>query len=478
MSSIKKNYFYNVIYEVLLIIIPLITSPYISRRLGAEKVGVYSYYYTIVSYFVLFARLGIVNHGSRSVSAARTEEDRNKVFSNTVIVQLLLSILMIILYVFYLHVFKDENCLVAVFMIFYLLAAAFDVNWFFFGIEKFKITISRNIVIKLLSTLCLFIFVKEPQDLWKYVLILSLSQFGGQLVIWPYIRKYVKFVKPELKKMKMQFIDMAILFIPQIAVSLYKMMDKIMIGWFCAKVQLGYYEYATSIVNLPLGFITSLGTIMLPRISSLMSEGNSKKSLEYTRYSIIFAVALSSAFSFGLSAIAPTFIPFYLGEEFSPTSDLMVGLSVTLVFIAWANVIRTQYLIPSIKDKEYIISLFSGAGINIIVNAVLIPHYQAWGAVIGTIAAEIVVCIVQTSMSRKYLPIWSYLKESIVFILVGAVMFVGVRMVATIEISPLFSLSLQVLVGGSIYTILGCLYVQKIIKIPVIKMILGGKCHD
>lgn len=133
------------------------------------------------------------------------------------------------------------------------------------------------------------------------------------------------------------------------------------------------------VVNLPLGFITSLGTVMLPRIASLMSEGDNKKTIEYTHYSILFAVAMSTAFAFGLSAIAPTFIPFYFGKEFAPAAKLLVGLSVTLVFLAWANVVRTQYLIPSKKDREYIVSLFSGAGANIVFNVLLIPKFNAWG---------------------------------------------------------------------------------------------------
>lgn len=472
MSSVKKNYIYNVIYEILIIVIPLITSPYISRALGAEQVGVYTYCYSIVSYFVLFARLGIVTHGSRSIAGAKNEAEKNKVFSNTLAIQLILSFFMIILYIVYFSIFDLEYHIMSIIMLSYLVAAAFDINWFFFGIEKFKITVTRNIIIKLVSTVLLFEIVKGPGDLWKYGLILGLSQLVGQISVWPYIKKYVKIVKPELKEMKVQFVAILILFIPQIAVSLYKMMDKIMIGYYCTKNQLGFYEYASMIVNLPLGFITSLGTVMLPRISSLMKDGNNKKSLEYMHYSIIFAVALSTAFAFGLSAIAPVFIPFYFGEEFGPASELLIGLSVTLIFLAWANVVRTQYLIPSKKDKEYIVSLFSGAAANVVINAILIPRYQAWGAVIGTIVAEVTVCVLQTVMSRKYMPISNYIRESIGFIFNGCVMFIGVRLVAKIDCYTLLSLFLQIIAGIIIYCVLTWLWIQKVLHIPIRKLAL------
>lgn len=479
MSSVKKNYIYNVVYEVLIILIPLVTSPYISRVLGAEQVGVYTYCYSIVSYFVLFARLGIVNHGSRSIAGARNEEEKNRIFSNTLVIQIILSVLMILLYVVYFSIFDLEYHAMSIIMLTYLVAAGVDVNWFFFGIEKFKITVTRNIIIKLISTVLLFLLVKEPGDLWKYGLILGFSQLVGQIAVWPYLRKNVRFVKPELKEMKLQFVAIFILFIPQIAVSLYKMMDKIMIGSFCNKSQLGYYEYASLIVNLPLGFITSLGTVMLPRISSLIKRGNSKKTLEYTHYSLLFAVALSTAFAFGLSAVAPTFVPFYFGEEFAPASKLLMGLSVTLIFLAWANVVRTQYLIPLKKDKEYIISLFAGAGANIVINAILIPKFYAWGAVVGTIVAEITVCLLQTYMSKNYLPIATYIKECVGFVVIGATMFGCVRVVALIHCSNLISLMLQISVGVIIYSFLTTVYVQNIINIPILKLFkretLGGK---
>lgn len=475
MNSIKKNYIYNVIYQVLLIVIPIITSPYVSRVLGAEQIGVYTYCYTIVSYFVLFAQLGIVNHGSRSIATAKNQEDRNIIFSNIVSVQIILALLVLALYLIYLKVFNIEYHLMSIIMLLYLIAALFDVNWFFFGVEQFKITVTRNVLIKLVSTVLLFVFIKDANDVWKYGLLLGLSQAIGQVAIWPYLKKYVRFVKPQFHLMKRQIASMAVLFIPQIAVSLYKLMDKIMIGEFCTKSQLGYYEYASMVVNLPLGFITSLGTVMLPRIASLMSEGDNQKTIEYTHYSILFAVAMSTAFAFGLSAIAPTFIPFYFGKEFAPAAKLLVGLSVTLVFLAWANVVRTQYLIPSKKDREYIISLFSGAGANIVLNVLLIPKFNAWGAVIGTIVAEVIVCVIQTYMSRQYIPVTKYLRECVGFVFIGIVMFCCVRIIAMINMGSVATISLQVLVGGMIFLVLTFFYVEKVLMIPLLSLLKNNK---
>lgn len=469
MNSIKKNYIYNAIYEILVIVIPLITSPYISRVLGAEGIGVYTYQFTIVSYFLLFARLGIQNYGTRSIASAKDEEEKGKVFINTITLQAILAVIVIVAYLFFVFLFGDkQRKTLAIIMATYLISSVFDINWFFFGLEEFKIPVIRNIILKLLSTICIFVFIQNENDLFKYAIILAMCNLVGQIAIWPKIKGRVKIRKPDFKCMKIILVSISILFVPQIAVSLYKMMDKIMVGAMCYKTELAYYEYASMIVGLPLGFITSLGTVMLPRTSALLKDGKSEKSLEYMRLSMLFSVGLSLAFAFGISGVAPKFIPLYFGKEFAPTSQLLIGLSTTLVFISWANVVRTQYLIPKKMDKEYIISLFCGAAVNILINFILIPYFKAWGAVIGTIVAEITVCFVQTYIVRKSIPLSKLLKENLVFILIGLVMYIVVNGIAKLDISSdLLTVVLQVLFGAIVYISISYVYVSKILKINI-----------
>lgn len=474
-KSVSKNYFYNVIYEVLVIVIPLITSPYLTRTLGAEKLGIYTYTYTIVSYFVLFARLGIVNHGSREIAKCKSPDERNKVFSTIFSIQAVITLVVIATYIFYITFFNVEYKFIATVQIMYLVAAFLDVNWALFGLEEFKLTVTRNIVIKILNTVLIFVLVRSEGDLLIYVLISACSNLIGQIVIWSYIKKYFRIVKPEKVDVHNNLKPIFVLFIPTIAVSLYKMMDKVMLGSMCLKEEVAYYEYATMFINLPLGFITSLGTVMMPRISKLVSEGNNKKSLEYTSISMIFVICLSTAMAFGLAGIAPTFIPWYLGEDFSDSVQLLIGLCVTLLFISWANVIRTQYLIPYKKDNEYIISLLAAAVINLIINYTLIPIYKGMGAVIGTIAAEFIVAFLQTIFSRKNLPIKDYLKKGIPFIFFGLLMFVVVRLIGRSNLYGVVLVCIQVIVGAVLYLSLSLIYSNFALHIPIFKMLKGRR---
>ena len=198
MKEVNKNFIYNILYQVFIYIIPLITTPYISRVLGANNIGIYSYTYSIVSYFMLAGLLGINNLGSRSIAQTNSLNDREKLsykFTSIYLLQFILCVIMLVLYlIFSIFVFQDYRTIFFIQTIF-LVSTMFDINWLYFGLENFKVTISRNIIIKLLSLVLIFMFVKQEQDLWIYTLIMSLSTLLSQLYLWLFVKKYVSFVK-------------------------------------------------------------------------------------------------------------------------------------------------------------------------------------------------------------------------------------------------------------------------------------------
>ena len=203
-----------------------------------------------------------------------------------------------------------------------------------------------------------------------------------------FLKKEIAFVKVNKEDIVKHIKPVLVLFVPVIAISLYKIMDKIMLGYLINVVEVGYYEQAEKIINIPLGLITALGTVMLPRISSLISKGNDKIIKEYIKNSLKFMMFISFPIAFGLIAISSGFIPMFLGIAFTKSALILNYLSVTIIFLSIANVIRTQYLIPKEKDGIYIKSVILGAIINFIINLLLIPRYYSIGACIGTIFAE------------------------------------------------------------------------------------------
>ncbi|MBQ7345375.1 MAG: flippase [Oscillospiraceae bacterium] len=459
MSSIRKNFLYNTAYQLLLIVLPLITTPYVSRVLGAEGVGVYSYTYTVANYFMLIAMLGVKNYGNRSIAAVRDDPDQlSRTFWEIYWLQLLCSLVALVAYLTFALLLEPQNRQILLIQSIYVFTGMLDISWLFFGLEKFKLTVVRNIAVKLLTLAAIFLLVRTEADLWRYALILALGTLISQSYLWLYVRRFVAWSKPSLSRILHHLPGELVLFIPVVAVSLYKMMDKIMLRQMSSFVQVGFYESSEKILNIPTGIITALGTVMLPRMSNLAAKAKQSQSLQYIRTSMSFAMFLACGMAFGIAGIAPILVPVFLGEGYAYCIDLLQILSPTVLFLAWANVIRTQYLIPQHHDRSYIISVILGALVNLVVNALLIPRMAANGAAIGTVCAEAAVCLCQTLMVRKDLPVGSYLKEALPFLLLGLGMYSLLWVLTPLFSSPLVALVALIVIGGGAYTVASGLY--------------------
>ena len=292
-NSVTKNFLYNVTYQLLLIILPLITTPYISRVLGSGGMGTYTYTYTIANYFMLAAMLGVKNYGNRSTAAVRDSRQLlSRTFWEIYGLQFLCSAVVLAFYLIYILAFVRENRIIALIQGIYVLSGLLDISWLFFGVEQFRITVTRNIVIRLINLACIFLLVKDRGDLWIYTLIMTLGIALSQGYLWLYIRRIVDWYRPKLRDLRRHVLPELILFVPIIAVSLYTMMDKVMLGAMSTMNQVGFYEGASKILNIPLGVITALGTVMLPRMSNLAAKRKVRESGKYIYNSMIFAMFL------------------------------------------------------------------------------------------------------------------------------------------------------------------------------------------
>lgn len=462
MKSIVRNIGYNVAYQMLAIILPLITTPYISRVLGAEKIGIYAYTNAIAYNFLLFAMLGMSNLGNRSIAAENEDvEKRSGIFWNLYSIQFSMFLIAITIYIAYTVYFASDYRTYLFLQLIYLVSGLFDISWFYFGMEKFKITVLRNTIIKLVSVICIFVFVKDASDLGIYTIIMSGSYLLSQLYLWIPLKKYIVLEKPVWNTIKSYLQPLIILFIPVIAYSVYKVMDKIMLGFMSDMSQVGYYENSLKIINIPIGMINALGVVMLPRMSSIVAKHDSDRMKNYIRISMKFVSLITSVICFGIIGIGNNLAITYFGPEYISCGRLMKLLSVTCFFVAWANVGRTQYIIPNKLDKIYVTSTLGGAGINLIINLMFIPRYAATGAAIGTVAAEFSVMAIQFFLLRREINMYNFIVDSKYYIFVGLIMSIAV---STVEYWLPFgwqSLFIEIAVGGIVFLTLIFLYMKK-----------------
>lgn len=422
MTSLKKNIAYNFAYQLLILVLPLVTAPYLARVIGAEGVGVYSYSYSVATYFVYFVKLGLDNYGNREIAAVQEDRlARSRAFWEIYAMQAACFLISGSAYVFYSIVLSGDP-LVAMLQGAYVLSALFDVNWFFFGMEQFRLTVIRNAVVKTLTAAAVFVFVRDPGDIAAYIAVMCTGYLVSQLALWPFLGRLVDFVRPTSAGVVRHIKPNLVLFIPVIAVSVYNILSRIVLGAMAGTAEVGYFDNAAKIIQVPTSLVTAVGTVMLPRTSALVARGEREAAARHTDRTLIYVMAFTSVAAFGVPAVARPFTELFYGAGFDATAECMIILCATVPLLGFGNVVRTQYLIPMSRDRVFLWSAVCGAFANVAVNLFLIPRLGALGAAFGSVAAESAVLTYQLFMVRGEIPLARYLRIAVAFLLAGAAM--------------------------------------------------------
>lgn len=462
-KSVTKNYLYNLIYQILLIIIPIITTPYVSRVLGADGVGKYSFSNSIASYFVIFASLGFGYYAQREIAKYQdNKKKQSEIFWEIIIVRSVSVLTALVVYftVMALGVFKEEYTLLMMILSVSILAVAFDISFLFAGNEDFSKTVLTNTVVRILNVIAIFVFIKDRNDLWKYVLITVLTVLTANASLAVYVKNYL--CKIEIKSLRpIRHIKPAvILFLPTIAISVYTYLDKTMIGVITGSdFENGFYEQAEKIVKIVMTVVTSLGTVMIPRNSNAFERKDMNAIRQNIYRSVRFVLFLGIPMMIGLIAVSDNIVPWFLGDGYYKSANIMKILSVLILAIGLSNVFGLQYLIPAGEDKKFTVSVTCGAVTNFSLNLVLIRLFKSYGAAIATIVAEITVAVIMFCFIRKNISLREILKSSIKYLISGIIMFVPCFMLGRILAPSIINTFIIVFTGVVVYLI--CLILLK-----------------
>jgi O-antigen/teichoic acid export membrane protein len=469
-KSIAKNFMYNLLFQIVTLFMPLITVPYVSRTLGKEGIGVYSYTLSIVQYFIILGSLGISMYGNRQIAYVRDDKEKmSNTFWSITFLKLITTGIALVLYIL---IFGFNKTYGQIYLIqsLNILAAMFDISWLYMGLEDFKKTVTRNLAIKIIGVVCIFILVKSYDDLYKYIMISGLMTLLGNLVMWMYVPKTVLKVRYRFYNVKEHLISALQLFIPQIAVQVYAVLNKSMLGVLANTGEVGLFDQSEKIIKLVLGLVTSLGVVMLPRMSNTFANGDNEKMNEYLNKSLQMVSYVSIPMAVGLAAISNEFVPWFFGADFGAVSYLMIILTPILFLIAISNVIGVQYLIPTNRTKEFTTSVTIGAIVNVIINFILIPKYKAVGACIGTVISEFSVTLVQYICIRKSIENKKIFQCLVKYAFAVSIMYIGVRFIGIYMGSKILTTIIQGIVGVTIYVIvLGLL--KEEVNVSIIKFI-------
>lgn len=403
-KSVRKNYLYNLTYQGMLLVVPLIVTPYVARVLGADGTGTYSYILSVVSYFVIFATLGTITFGQREISYVQSDiKERSTVFWETFLFRVTTTIAASIAYFVFCLFQKDAFILYMIFIL-NILAVMTDITWFFQGLEEFGKIIARNAVFKIINILFIFLLVKSKDDLELYVFGMCFIPMIGNLLLWVSLPKFICKVEFKLLRPFRKTREIISLFIPTIAIQVYTVLDKTMIGIITRdSFQNGYYDQAEKLAKMTLTVVTSLGIVLIPRIGAYFSQNKHKEIQEYMYRSYRFVWMLGLPLCFGLIGVAPNLIPWFLGPGYDQSIPLLRVLSLLILAIGINNVTGMQYLIPTKRQNIFTLTVCIGAGANLICNIVLIPMWGAMGAAFATVLAESIIAIVQIVIVRNEL---------------------------------------------------------------------------
>lgn len=459
-KSIAKNYIYNLIYQMLTILLPLITTPYLSRVLGVEPIGIYGYTVSIVTYFILFGSLGIAMYGQREMAyLQKDKKGRTKAFWEIIIVRAIsLTISMIIFYIAFGR--TGEYVVYYRILLIQIFANMFDISWLFQGLEEFDKTVIRNMIVKLLCLVLIFTVVKQADDLWKYFIIYVGADLLGNMSLWLYMPKYLEKINIKSLELKKHIKPALALFLPQIAIQIYTVLDKTMIGAITNDMaEVGFYEQAQKVVRAMILIVSALGTVMSSRIASEYSKGNKEEINKCLKQSFNFAWFLGIPMMFGLIAVAKKFVPWYYGEGFEPVIEILIATSPIILSIGLNNVTGIQYLIQTGEEKIFTKSVVIGAILNVIFNFILIKVIGAVGAAISSVIAETAILMVQVKYLKNRINIKEIFSLSLKCWISGIIMFACVFAISNILSVSILNTVIEIVIGAIIY--IGILMIMK-----------------
>ncbi len=454
-NNLRKNYIYNVSVQIVSMLTPLITAPYLARVLGETGVGTFSYVQSIATYFALFAAMGLNSYGLREVSRVRDDRVKaSRLFWELTVIRIVNTLICCGLYALFVWTIGGD-WLVYLGVGFTILSVGADCTWYFQAMENFKSLMLRNLTVKLLSMVLVFAFVRSAGDVALYCAIQTGSVFVSNLVLWPQLRKKIRPIPLRRLRFIRHIKEVWVYFVPTIATSIYTVLDKTMIGAITGDMaQNGFYENAHKIVNILMTVITSLNVVVGVRTSYLFGKNKEDEIRDHIRGTFRFMYMLSFPMCGGLIACGYSFALEFYGANFAEAGRMLMMFAPLLFIIGTSNVLGTLYLTPSGQRRLSNRAIIVGSLTNLLLNVILIPRFGAYGAVVASVSAELVISTLYLCFSHRFISAWELLGMAARYGAFAAVMFVPIYWMGRVMEVEAYTILSQIAVGAAIYVTL------------------------
>lgn len=383
-EKIIKNYLYSLIYQILTVLVPLVTTPYVSRILTSNEIGIYDYSLTICTYFMFISSAGIPILAQRDV--VLHENEQSEYFSYYYLLRLALTIIVCGIYLATVLLFFDNKWIYIVQGI-GLLASGFDISWYYAGRENFKTITNRNILFKIMSIILLFALVKEPNALILYTLSVTLPNLIGNILLFWNLDVNIVWTNVTPNRIITTLKDSLALLVPSLVLQIYSIVDKTILGSFSTMSELGYYAQTFKIINLMVLASSTFGTVIFPQMVRLHNEGK-EKMCALTSKSLDVIIHLFLLPVFGVAACADVFSKWFYGNNYVGIDQLLVMAMPIAIFKSLSYLSANQTMIATNREKVLIKLICGGTLFNCVLDVLLTRPFGAKGAIFATVFSE------------------------------------------------------------------------------------------
>lgn len=463
-KSLKVNFVFNFANTIFGLLFPLITFPYISRVLLADGIGLVQFFQSIINYIALFCALGIPLYAVKEIARVKNNIDkRNQTLVEILILYLSLTFIGYLVAIIVLFSVPEivQNWEIFLLLSTHLLLVALGAEWFYQGIENFKYISIRSLSIKFMMLIALFVFVHDKGDLWIYALLLVLAEAGNNLFNFIHLRKYLVFSTIDWKSLNIKrHIRPALkMLVLNLIISIYVNLDSVMLGFLVGTTSVGYYTAASRVTRAVCGISSALGGVLLPRLSHCFAEGDYEKFQQISNQTLSFIFYCSMPIAFGLFLTSPQLMIVLCGDKFSPAIVTLQIFSPLVLFLGVSSLLGTRILYAQNKENIVIKSTCIGAGLNFILNMLLIPAYHQNGAAFASTIAEFSVTASMIFFSWNFCAFTKLYKDVLLSIIFSIIMAVGILVVQLFDLPFVYGFILEVLTGIVVYMI--CLVLTK-----------------
>ena len=423
--SLKKNIALNLFRTLLSLLFPLITFPYASRILLPEGIGRVAFARSVIDYFIIIATLGISTYGIRETAKVRDDRQQLSKISREIVtinmISTAVSYLLLFIAIFCIPKLTDYRLLLIVISS-KILFTALGLDWLYGGMEDYKYITTRAIVFQIISVALLFIFVHRPEDYLKYASIAVFSNVGSHVCNWIHSKKYIDLLIRTKLELKKHLKPIFTLFAMAVVTKIYVVLDVIMLGFICTDWDVGIYTAAVKVNKVVLSLVVAACTVLMPRLSYYSEKKEIEKfnDLAYKGFNALLLFSIPS--SIGLSLVSYHAIMLFSGQHYVAAIPAMRVMNPIIIIIGISNFIGMQLFMPLRKEKYTLYSVICGAVANFSLNLVIIPKFQALGAAISTVCAEMVVTSVQLFLVRDIINLKTLFKPFVVYLFDAAIM--------------------------------------------------------